>query len=203
MLSIRKKVLSRIYGRGRGWAFSSKDFVEQFSRNDVDKALSLLNQQGAIRRVLRGIYDYPKYSKLLKQTLSPDIDQIAQAISRKLNWQILPSGETALNILGISKQIPAKYIYLTNGANNQYQIGNIRIEFKKTSLKDVGFKFRESGLIVQGLKALGKANVNKKIINTIQDKIDKKKHRHILTDTRWVTGWIYDYIKDICSESTQ
>ena len=202
MASIKQKVLSRIYGRGRGWAFSSKDFVNEFTRIDVDKALSLLNQQGSIRRVCRGIYDYPRYSKLLKQTLSPDINHVAQAIARKLNWQILPSGETALNILGISRQIPAKYIYLTNGSNNKYEIGNTTIELKKTSLKNVGFKLRESGLIVQGLKALGKDNVNEETKQIIKDKIDTKKCRKILKDTQWITGWIYDVIKDICFEGS-
>lgn len=96
--SLQKKVISRIYGRGRGWVFCTKDFVDQFSRNEVDKALSLLNRMGTIRRINRGIYEYPRYSELLNQTLSPDMDQVARAIARKMNWRIFPSGDTALNI---------------------------------------------------------------------------------------------------------
>lgn len=63
--SVNKKVIFRIYGRGRGWAFSSNDFVEDFSRSQIDYALSELCREGTIRRVCRGIYDYPKFSELL------------------------------------------------------------------------------------------------------------------------------------------
>jgi len=73
-----------ISGHGRGWAFSSRDLLEKFSRSQADNLLSELVKQGKIRRVGRGVYDYPKYSKLLKKSLSPDIDQVARAIASGL-----------------------------------------------------------------------------------------------------------------------
>lgn len=104
MQSVNKKAISRIYGRGRGWAFSSNNFVEDFSRSQIDYALSELCREGKIRRVCRGIYDYPKFSELLQQELSPDFDQVAQAFARKFNWRIQPSGDAALNLLWLSTQ---------------------------------------------------------------------------------------------------
>ena len=77
MQSVNKQAISRIYGRGRGWAFSPNDFVEDFSRSQIDNALSELCLEGKIRRVCRGIYDHPKFSELLQQELSPDFDQVA------------------------------------------------------------------------------------------------------------------------------
>ena len=56
----------------------------------------------------RGIYDYPKYSELLKKQLSPDIEQVSRAYARKFNWKIEVSGESALNILGLSTQVVVK-----------------------------------------------------------------------------------------------
>ena len=108
MQSINNKAISRIYGRGRGWAFSPNDFVEGFSRDQIENALSRLCREGKIRRVCRGIYDYPKYSELLQQELSPDFDQVAQAFARKFSWRIQPSGDTALNLLGLSTQVPGR-----------------------------------------------------------------------------------------------
>ena len=110
MQSIDNKILSRIYGHGRGWAFFAKDFSADFGGANIDKALSDLTKQGKIRRVCRGMYDYPKYSELLGQTLSPDFDQVAQAFARKFNWRIQPSGDAALNLLGISTQVPGRYL---------------------------------------------------------------------------------------------
>jgi hypothetical protein len=74
------------------------------------------------------------------------------------------------------------------------------LEFKKTALKDVGFKYRESGTIVQAIKALGKDHISPEIIERIRKQIDPKKCKQIIKDTKHVTNWIYDYIKQICME---
>jgi len=74
MQSIEDKILSRIYGKGRGWAFSQKDFLDLGSRSAVDNAMSRQQQKGAIRRVIRGIYDYPSFSVFLNEPLSPKLD---------------------------------------------------------------------------------------------------------------------------------
>jgi hypothetical protein len=199
MNSTEDKVLSRIYGHGKGYAFSSSDFIDKFSINNIDKALSALTKKEKIRRVARGIYDYPKYSELLKKELSPEVEQVARAYARKFNWNIEVSGDTALNILGLSTQVVGKYIYLSNGSNKIYKLENgTTIEFKKSSLKNIGFKYKESSLIVHGLKALGKDRVNDTIINSVRKQLDQSKFKKILNDTKSSTVWIYETIKKIC-----
>lgn len=200
MQSINNKAISRIYGRGRGWAFSPNDFVEGFSRDQIENALSRLCREGKIRRVCRGIYDYPKYSELLQQELSPDFDQVAQAFARKFNWRIQPSGDAALNLLGLSTQVPGRLVYLSDGPNRQYDIGNYTLAFKKSALKDVGFKYRESGLIVQALKALGQARVDDAVIATLRKQLDETACKRVLKDTVTATGWVYEAIKRVCGE---
>lgn len=198
MQSIEDKILSRIYGRGKGYAFSSSDFIDEFSINNIDKALSNLAKTSKIRRVSRGMYDYPKYSKLLEKQLSPDMDQIAHAYARKFNWKIEISGDSALNYLGLSTQIEAKYIYLSNGVNRKYDILGISLEFKKSGLKNIGFKYKQSSILVQALKTLGKDKITKEIILKIQEKIDTKLYSKILKDSSSSTVWIYETIKKIC-----
>ena len=202
MQSINKKAISRIYGHGRGWAFSTNDFVEDFSRDQIETALSRLCSEGKIRRVCRGIYDYPKYSELLRQDLSPDFDQVAQAFARKFNWRIQPAGDAALNLLGLSSQVPGRLVYLSDGPNRQYDIGNYTLEFKKSALKDVGFKYRESGLIVQALKALGQERVDEAVIATLRKQLDEAACKRVLKDTVTATGWVYESIKRVCGERT-
>lgn len=200
MQPLNKKAISRIYGRGRGWAFSSNDFVEDFNRSQIDNALSELCLEGKIRRVCRGIYDYPKFSELLQQELSPDFDQVAQAFARKFNWRIQPSGDAALNLLGLSTQLPGRLVYLSDGPNRQYDIGNFTLEFKKSALKDVGFKYRESGLVVQALKVLGQDRVDEAVIATLRKQLDETACKRVLKDTVTATGWVYETIKRICGE---
>lgn len=200
MQSTENKILSRIYGRGRGWAFFAKDFSSEFGSANIDKALSNLTKDGKIRRICRGMYDYPKYSDLLGQELSPDHDQVARAFARKFNWRTLPSGDAALNLLGLSTQIPGKFIYLSDGPDRKYSILSYKLEFKKTALKEIGFKHRESGLIVQALKALGKERITSNVIEKIRQQIAPEKYTKIRKETKTVTGWVYDAIKEICRE---
>jgi hypothetical protein len=198
--AIDNKIISRIYGRGRGWAFTKIDFVAEFGEANIHKSLSMLEKSGRIRRVIRGVYDYPRYSDLLKQEVSPDIDQVAQALARKFNWRIFPSGDAALNLLGLSTQVPANWVYLSNGPNREYRIGRQKVMFRKSALKDLGFSERESGLIVQAIKALGKDHIDKKVITVLRKRMDGKKCVRLLKDTRTVTGWVYKVIKEVCEE---
>ena len=198
MQTLENKAFYFIAGHGRGWVFSSSDLLEKFNRSQADNLLLELTKKGKIQRVIRGIYYYPKYSKLLNQYLSPDIDQVARAIARKFNWTIEISGESALNFLGLSTQVEAKYTYLSNGSNKSYDIFGTKLVFKKANLKNIGFKYKESSLIVQALKTLGKDNIDKNIIKKIKNYLDLNKCKKILKDTRNTTTWIYENIKQIC-----
>ena len=198
MSSLYDKAFYFISGHGRGWAFSSSDLLGKFSRTQADNLLSELLKDGKIRRVSRGIYDYPKYSEFLEQNVSPDIDQVARAYARKFNWRIEILGDSALNMLGLSTQVVAKYIYLNDGANRTYDILGTTLEFKKSTLKDIGFKYKESSLIVQALKTLGKERITADVIKQIQKNIEPKMYEKILKDTQSATTWIYETIKEIC-----
>jgi hypothetical protein len=209
MQTIENKIVSRVYGRGRGWAFTANDFAADFERSTVDWVFHNLVAEQTIRRVYRGLYDYPKFSELLGRSLSPDFDQVAQAFARKFNWRIQPSGDAALNLLGLSTQVPAKLLYLSDGPNRQYQIGAsesvdppvyFTLEFKKSALKDAGFKYRESGLIVQALKALGRDRIDQVVINKLRKQLSESLRSKVLRDTTTATGWVYDAIKAVCTE---
>jgi len=200
MQAIEDKVISRIYGKGRGWAFFKNDFVDLGSADAIDKALSRLTKKQRIRRVMRGIYDYPKYSRLLEQQLSPDIDKVAQALTRKFGWTIQVSGNAALNILGLSTQVPTRYLYLSDGQSKAYQIDGVELSFKKTALKDMGLKLSESALLVQALKTRGQQNLSLSERQKILAYFPKEKYSTILKDTQYMTSWVYEQIKQIFVE---
>lgn len=198
MKSIKNKILARIYGRGRGCIVSASDFLTEFKRIDIDKALSELCKTGTITRVMNGIYLYPEWSELLQQNISPNPDRIAHAIARKYDWRIQPTGNTALNYLGLSTQVPGRMIYLSDGPSRQYNYGQQTIQFKNTKLTEAGLKHKESALIVSALKALGKENVTPEIIDKLKDKLDNDTWARVFKETAKVTGWIRNIIMQIC-----
>ena len=198
--SIENKIISRVYGKGRGWVFSKKDFARLGSPESLDLALYRLEKKGTIRRVLRGLYDYPGFSELLDQELSPDTHQVARALSRKFGWRIYPSGPTALNLMGLSTQVPGRIVYLSDGPARSYDVGNTELTFKNAALKETGFKLPESALIVQGLKSLGQDRITPQVIIHIRDWLAPELQSRVLKDTQTATGWVYDAIRGICGE---
>jgi len=203
MQAIENKIISRIYGRGKGCVVSPVDFFDLGTAESVRKALSRLEQSGKLRRVLRGVYDFPKFSNLLNKQLSPDVDAVALALARKFNWKISPTGDTALNLLGLSTQVPGRFVYLSNAPSRSYELGNQVLEFKKTTLKEIGFKHHESELLVQALKSLGKDRIDDHLIAKLSKKYKPVTCRKILKDTQMARVWVYETIKKICHEVCQ
>jgi hypothetical protein len=200
MQSIENKIVSRIYGQQRGWAFSKNDFMDLGGDASVRKALSSLELRGTIRRVLPGLYDYPRISTLLNESMGPDLDQAARALARKHGWRIQPSENTALNLLELSTQVPAQAVYLSDGPGKSFEIGNRQLIFKKRMLKESGFKLRASELAVQALKSLGKERVDSEVRRKLAEAIPAATWKKMVRDTRTAPAWVHEIIRSIAEE---
>jgi len=200
MQSIQNKILARIRGRGRGRAFSSKDFLDLGSRNSVDKALSRLCTQGIIRRVSTGIYDFPRKDEELGGKLSPDIHQVAHAIARKNGVSIKPSGAQAANLLGISTQVPAQVVYLTNGKSRTVDVANRTLIFKRVEPRemqpgsDIGF------LVTQALRYMGRDQVGKNVIDYLRRQLSDSDRKKLLKEAQYLEDWIWEAVRRIATK---
>ncbi|MBN1588777.1 MAG: hypothetical protein JW888_04615 [Pirellulales bacterium] len=190
----------RIRRKGHGQAFSSKDFLDIGSRASVDHALSTLTRSGVIRRVTRGIYDYPKVSPELGGQLSPDYDSVAQAIARKNGVRIEPSGAWAANLLGLSTQVPAKIVYLTNGTSREYWINGQKIAFQRVGPKELLPKPGPSTLVVQSLRHLGQDRIDDTVIRQLRDRLSPSDCKALLRDARYTADWIFEVLKKIVAD---
>ena len=157
--------------------------------------MSSLAKAGDIRRILRGIYDYPRNSEILKRPVAPDLSEVAAALARKFNWNILPEGNTALNLLGLSTQVPAKYIYFSSGPSRTYDIDGQTLELRKKSSRETAMRHPESMLVVHALKTLGETYATPELIARLKTRYSAAQWRKIKSDTTTVTGWIYDIIR--------
>ena len=193
-MNIKDKLLWKIREQKQGWAFSATDFVMDFKRGDIDVALSSLVETGDIRLVTRGIYDYPMYSSILNRRIAPDINQVAQAFARKFNWEIYPDGNTALNYLGLSNQLVAKNIYLSDGPNRIYNIDNITIEFKHIAKKELSGDIN-TVLVIQAIRAIGEKQLTDEFIKSLSSKFSLDEWKKISIEAVRTSGWIYDVIK--------
>ena len=112
---VADKVLARISRMGRGAVFSGVDVLDVASWPAVRQALARLARAGAIRRIGTALYHYPRINPKLGGDVPPSMDAVAKAIARRTDSRIVASGALALNMLGLSTQVPAKVVHLTNG----------------------------------------------------------------------------------------
>src|SRR6266849_4245071 len=159
MQSVDNKLLSRVYGVGRGSVFTQGEFLDLGSRAAVDKALSRLAAKGTLRRLGRGLYDYPQIHPQLG-ALAPDPDAIARTIAGKFATRLQPSGAYAANLLGLSTQVPSRIVYLTEGRAKTVRIGKKDIQLKHTTPKNMETAGRVSGLVIQAFGYIGKQHID-------------------------------------------
>lgn len=198
MSRIKEEILNRINEKGYG-AFTSSDFIDIGNYKSISKALETLEDEKIIQRIKRGVYYLPKFNELLGIEEAPDIDQISQAIARGLNISIVPSGNYALNIIGISTQVPSKYVYITNGSYNEYEIGNNKIYFKHSTSKEINNLPYKILIVIQAFKTIKKENVNDSIREKISSFLTIDDIKYIKSNNLRITSWIYDELKKIVS----
>lgn len=201
MLNITDNIIKRIKAKKAGWVFAPKDFLDIGTRASIDMALSRLTNSGMIRRVGRGIYDYPKYSKLLGIYLSSPTSDVAKVIAEKSGNTLFPSGATAANLLGFSTQVPARTVYLTNGASCVKQVGNRKIIFKHARVPILHNMPYAVNLTIQALSHLGRDHVDDMIIKICSKKLINSDKITLLKATSQVPGWMANVIHKISCTS--
>lgn len=179
-------------------AFTSSDFQDIANYKSVSKALENLEDEGKIRRARRGVYYLPVYNDFLGFEEAPNIEGIAKAIARQYNWIIAPSGNYALNILGLSTQVPTAYTYISNGPYNKYDIHGNMIYFKHTTSRLVSIFPYKVLIVIQALKILGNENVNEVILIKIRSFLDSNDKKSIMSNKSKITSWIYDILRKVC-----
>ena len=191
-------IKTRIMNSPDGSVFTTVDFADVIENSKVGVILSRLEEDGVIRRVMRGIYDKPVYNDFLKEYIAPSPSLVAEALARNFGWTIVPCGDTALNILGLSTQVPAAWSYVSDGTYKEYTYDNTTIKFKRTTNKEISKLSYKTALIVQALKALGKDNIDDTIINKLKNDLTDEEKTTALLEAKAATSWIYEYIKQIC-----
>lgn len=195
-----KQIENRMIDAPPDVVFITADLLDIADTQAVNKALSRLAEENKIRRIIRGLYDLPRYSELLQEYAAPKMENIAKAIARNFRWSIVPCGDTALNMLALSTQVPAVWQYVSDGPYREYSIGSCLLKFKHTSNKDITGISYKSALVIQALKALGEHNITNDIIRKLKKTLSENEKTALLQETQFGTVWIFEIVKDICRQ---
>ena len=193
MSAVTDKIMKRVRRKGRGWAFTPKDFLDLSTRASIDMALTRLVQANQIRRIGRGLYDYPKLHDKLG-TLTPDADTIAQAVATQSGDKLSSSGAQAANRLGISTQVPAKSSYATSGATRVKKVAGRTIALKRSRAPILDDGSDNANAVLQMLAHVGKASVDDDLIRRLAARLDDRDLKALKKAQPLMPGWMSDAV---------
>lgn len=169
-MSISKGLQKIIADKNHGWVFCANDFDSLGSKVNIDVILHRLSQKGFIRRLGYGLYDKPRKSNLLGD-LSPDIQDIINTYARKMNQKFVLDPQNSANALGLTTQVPAKLIYLTDGKSHTITICGLDIHFIHTSPKKLAGAMTPVGVVIQALRCFSPKGPSEDIIKLLAKRL--------------------------------
>jgi hypothetical protein len=187
--TIDKSILSRIRGSGRGRVFPPSHFLDLGGRSAVGVALHRLVKAGKIRRIRRGLYDLPRSNPIIGQT-APDIMATVRALmdGSHAQWQF--TGAYAANALGLSDQVPAKVIILTDGVPRRVALGKLMLVFRRAAPRNLLGAGHRVGLVIQALRYLKGSPDMAKHIAKLKIDLDDDTKKDLVSLTFKLPAWM-------------
>jgi hypothetical protein len=198
MESIEKSIISRIQGKGRGTCFTPRAFLDLGSPEAVRIALHRLEKRGTIRRLTRGLYDFPNQHPTIG-LLSPNPEEVAKALSERDASRLQPSGGYAANLLGLSEQVPARIVFLTDSPARHVRIGRQEIILKNTTNRNMATAGRISGTVIQALRQIGAKQIGNQQIAHLRHTLASSDKAQLKRDRIYAPGWMHRII-DVIAE---
>ena len=196
-MSIAAEIEERIAGAEPGTVFVPSDFHDIASVDNANSVLSRMAKRGDVMRAMRGIYAKPKRVEELDADVPPTPDAVAHAIARNNKWVIAPSGNTALNRLGLDTQVPAVYEYVSSGPYKTYQYGKFAIAMKHRANRDLLDCSPTTCLVIQALRAIGKDAADDEVAARIAARLSDEEIEALYDETRNSTAWVFEFAKKV------
>lgn len=200
MESIANQIEKRIESKERGVFIFSSDFVDIATPENVTKVLQRMMKAGKIIRVCQGVYYYPRIdTKYGLGVIKPTTTEIALAIAKRDGVDIFPTGSYALHALGLSTQVPANAVFITNGSPRKINIGRKKdILFKHSdNAHNFEYKSKEMQLVVAALKEIGKGLATEEELTIIKEIVDRVPENQFKHDLALAPNWIIKLIKTL------
>ena len=202
MDSMADKIMNRVSDRpGQRWVCTPKDFLDLGSRHAVDQALSRLVKAGQLRRVSHGLYDKPRFSKILRRPAPVDLNAAVAALVRRDGIRIMPDGLVAANQLGLTNAVPAKVSFLTDGHTRTLKIDGRTVRFRHAGPNVMQWAGRSAAPVIQALRWLGPdAAKDAQVVSVLRRHLPDDVKLDLIQNSRDLPGWAMPLARRITSD---
>ena len=190
MQYVNNKIVGYIKRNRHGKIFFADEFRKFGSNEAVRQTLSRLCKKDFLIRLSAGIYLYPQHDKLIG-IVYPSIESIAKIIAKREKTRLIPTGAYALNALGLSTQVPARVVFLTDGTARIVKVGKrATVKFKRTVAKNLSYKGKISLLAISALREIGKNNATDEQLQKVKEALLHEKWENVRHDANLAPVWI-------------
>lgn len=197
--STPQRIERRVRNACADTVFYAGQFLNLDTRTAVDQALSRLVRAGVLRRLARGLYHRPQRHPALGD-IAPSVEAVAKALAARDRVRLQPFGGYAANLLRLSEQVPARVVFLTDGKPRKVRIGRQVIELRRASPRMMAAAGRMTGLVIAGLRFIGKANISRERVAHLRRLLCPKDRRRLLEDVLLAPAWMHPYFRLIAGE---
>ena len=197
-MSVMDEIKNRIHAMPEGDIMMTSDFADLSSITTIRKCLGRCVSEGMIHRVFDGVYEKPKFSKLLKEYIPANPEKVACALARTYHWTIAPCGDIALNKLGLTTQVPTVFTYISDGPYRSFGWDNIQLIFKHRANREISKLSQQTVLVTEAIRALGKDRITENIITQLRNRLPESDKMLILNEATTCSEWIYETIRRVC-----
>jgi len=195
--TIKQRIEDHINHGHKRSVYMLADFYAAGNYEAVKKAVLRLVSEGKLLRVNKGIYESPYYSSFLEREVEASPLDVAKKIARKNQWTIVPSGNTALNALGLSTQVPVEYHFVSSGTNKEVELGRIKLYFKHVPPREIEGLSSKSALIIEAIKALGKTGMNDSARTKIASLLPDAEKERLARESKMSRVWVVEEVRKI------
>ena len=197
---IIKTIRQRIMDSKDGSFFFNSDFWDIGNPETVRQSLLRLTKEKLIRKIGRGMYEKPEMNEHFKLPMPPDSVDMAFSIAKHKGWTITREGNYGVNKLGIDTQVPAGYVFVSDGPSRIYKVHNRTLTFIHRIPKDITDLSTITAFVIEALKFWRKGHITDKDIIGIRYALNDKFRNTIKEESGKASDWIQNTIKQVCKE---
>lgn len=195
------RILERVRALGPGSVFTASDFLDLANPQAVYQALIRLAAAGTVRKVARGVYEFPRIDPTLG-AVAPDLEAVARALQDRHATRLIPSGAHAAHLLGLSTQVPVRAVFLTDGRARTVTVGRRQLLLRHAAPRFLAPSGRVSAMVIQALRWIGRAKVDAAVIDVLRSRLSAADKAALLADLRFAPAWIGRHMRDIAASGS-
>jgi hypothetical protein len=189
MESLTEDILTRAGGLAEGTLVSSKTFSDLGTKPAIRNAVMRLLLSQKLLRVGRGIYVMPVVSRFGRS--APSAHRFIEELAKQSCEDIVSSGATTANALGLTTQVPVQMVYWTSGRSRKFNLGKLVLHLEHVASWQLALANEPSGEIVRALAWAGPEQVHT-VLREIAGKVPRADMVKVAQQVSRFPHWLAD-----------